>query len=77
VDDLPAVRWHIISCPDWAALYREHPERALSAEDEYARWTREDREEERAVSKVQAMADTDARKAESVQRFKIPDPLED
>lgn len=77
VDDLPWVRRHIITCDDWARLYQADSTRALSAEDEYERWVNEDREEERAVHKVQAMADTDARKAKSVQRFNLPDPLED
>ena len=75
--DLLAIREHILSCAKWAALYRSDPVCALSAEDEHARWVREDRDTEREARRAQAMADTDDRKAKSVQRFKVADPLED
>lgn len=75
--DLPAIRRHIISCPKWAVLYQHNPARALSPEDEHERWVRDDRDEEREARRVQAMADTDDRKAKSVQRFNVGDPLED
>jgi hypothetical protein len=77
VQDLSASRWHITQCPDWAALYRDNHDRALLPAAEYERWTREDRDSERADRKLRAMADTDARRDEYVQRFKRPDPLED
>ena len=75
--DLSATRRHIVSCSKWAALYQRDPAHALSPEDEYERWVREDRDGERETRRTQAMADTDDRKAQSVQRFKVRDPLED
>lgn len=77
VDDLPRTRQHIVSCPDWAALYQRASAQALTPEDEFDRWVRDERDGERAAVRVQAMADTDDRKALSVARFKVPDPLED
>lgn len=75
--DLKKVSWHVLACLKWAQLYRENPAAALSPAQEYARWYREERAVERAADLGRRIADTQARRKQSVDRFKVPDPLGD
>jgi hypothetical protein len=68
---------HLVSCAKWAALYRADPAAALGAAEEFARWRDEDRLDERKADLSRRVADTEARRAASVARFRVPDPLED
>jgi hypothetical protein len=77
-DDLPAVRWHILSCPRWAALYSD-PELAAALLDpaaEFVRWDSEDRPREHAADLARRVADTQASRRASVGRFRGADILE-
>lgn len=74
---LKPISAHVITCADWAALYRENPGAALSAAEEFARWSREERQAEHAAGLALRIADTEGRRALSVARFKVKDPLED
>jgi hypothetical protein len=67
----------VLSCPDWAALYRSKPEAALGPAEEYARWCREERAGEHQEDLQRRIADTQGQRAASVARFKVRDPLED
>lgn len=75
--EVKAVRWHVISCLDWAALYQHDPLAALSPEEEQARWLREDKDGEKLAHREATVADTDARRAAMASRFRTRDPLED
>jgi hypothetical protein len=74
---LKRIGWHVLTCPKWAALYRADPDAALLPTQEYARWVREERGEERAADLARRISDTQGRRAASVARFKKADPLED
>lgn len=76
-DELKKVSWHVMSCPDWAALYRKDPAAALMPAEEYARWYREERTAEHQAGLADRIADTQQRRAASVSRFKVKDPLGD
>jgi hypothetical protein len=68
---------HMITCPEFARLVQKNPERALPPEQEYARWRREDRDDEREGARSVKVADTDARRASMADRFRTRDILED
>jgi ferric-dicitrate binding protein FerR (iron transport regulator) len=74
---LKAVEWHILSCPSWAKLYQQDPDRALDPAAEFARWASEDREHEHAADLAQRVADTVASRAASRKRFATVDLLGD
>lgn len=71
-----AIDWHVIRCPDFARLYRQDRARAIAPALEYARWRREDAVAEHADDLAGRVADTLSRRAASVSRFEVPDPLE-
>lgn len=75
--DLKAVEWHVWSCPDWAALARKDPAAALRPAEEYARWRLQDAAAEHAADLAGRVADTVTQRRRSIDRFKVPDPLED
>lgn len=68
---------HLVSCPEYARLYREYPERALSPVAEYQRWLGEEKSAEQATRVAAKVADTDGRRAAMADRFRTRDPLED
>jgi len=68
---------HLLVCSDWAALYRKDPAAVLGAAEEFARWRDEDRKDERRADLQGRVADTEARRAQSIARFRVKDPLED
>lgn len=72
-----AIVIHTVSCPDFAALYREHPDRALLPAREYQRWREQDKAGETAVRVAAKISDTDARRAAMADRFRTRDILED
>jgi len=74
---LNLISWHLTVCPDWAALYRKDPAAVLGAAEEFARWRDEDRKDERRADLRERVADTEAKRAASIARFRVKDPLED
>lgn len=68
---------HVLGCRDYADLYRERPERALTPAEEYRRWRRDEHAAEHAADLAGRVADTQERRARSVSRFEVPDFLED
>jgi hypothetical protein len=68
---------HILSCPDWSALYRKDPAAVLGPEQEYERWLRDDAQEEKAADLAGRVADTLDRRAAMHDRFRTVDILED
>jgi hypothetical protein len=66
-----------MTCPKWAALYRSDPAAALMPAEEHARWAREERDGEHQADLQRRVSDTQDRRAASVARFKVKDPLED
>lgn len=49
---------HVLTCPDFLRLFREHPERCLHPADEYARYKREeDTSEARAGRRERRLSD--------------------
>jgi hypothetical protein len=75
--ELKRVTLHVMTCARWAALYRGNPAAALGPAEELERWTREDRGGERAADLARRVSDTQGRRAASVARFTVRDPLED
>jgi hypothetical protein len=71
-----ALDWHVLKCEKFAELYRADPARALTPAQEYARWRREEARAEHAQDLAGRVADTQDRRARSVARFEVPDPLE-
>lgn len=71
-----AVERHVLFCAEFGALYRADRDRALPAAQEYARWRREEARAEHADDLADRVADTQVRRARSVSRFEVPDPLE-
>jgi hypothetical protein len=74
---LKAVEQHVMSCAEWAALYRADPDAALAPAQEQERWAREERAGEHRADLDRRVADTQGRRAASVARFSKADPLED
>ena len=72
-----AVSFHLLGCPDWAALYVKDRAAALGAAEEYARWLAADAPAEHAAGLAQRVADTQHRRRASIERFRVADPLED
>lgn len=68
---------HVMMCGKWAALYRADPASALMPAQEHARWVREERDGEHRADLERRVSDTQGRRAASVARFKVRDPLED
>jgi hypothetical protein len=75
--ELKPIVLHVIMCADWAALYQKDPAAALGAAEEYQRWRRDDRPAEHEADLKLRIADTQGRRAASVARFQVKDPLED
>lgn len=75
--ELKDIAWHVLSCPQWAALYRKDPAAALQPAEEYARWRAEEAADEHAADLAGRVADTVSQRQRSVSRFKVGDPLED
>jgi hypothetical protein len=71
------IRSHVMSCSDYAQLYREHPEQALDPEAEYARWAAGPRAAEQAAAREQAIASAEARRAAQAARFRSREIQED
>lgn len=69
---------HARYCPEYRELYRSAPERALSPEEEYARWQdSEERQERREQRREAAIAEADRRRDVHRRRWATPpDPLE-
>lgn len=78
-DKNPAdTREHVRYCVDYARLYAGHPERALEPEQEFERWVREQRDQDRAGRKEAAIGEADRRREEQRRRWETPrDILED
>jgi hypothetical protein len=74
--ELKAVEWHVLSCPDWARLYRDDPLSALPPGAEFERWRRDERDGERAEDLSARVADTVARRQVMADRFTRRDFLE-
>jgi hypothetical protein len=72
-----AIDKHILSCPSWAELYRQFPEKALGAEQEHRRWSEEDRAADHQDRIAVLRAETDGRRASMATRFRRVDPLEE
>jgi hypothetical protein len=66
-----------MTCEKWAALYRENPAAALAPAQEHERWAREERPAEQTADLSRRVSDTQVRRAASVARFTVKDPLED
>jgi hypothetical protein len=75
--ELKTVGVHVIKCAKWAELYRKDPAAALSPKDEYERWRDSERAAEHRADLEDRIADTQRRRAASVARFQVLDPLED
>lgn len=45
---------HVLECPEYKALYKSDPDRALSPREEHKRWLREDGKLQDKVAKVEA-----------------------
>jgi hypothetical protein len=75
--EVKAADWHVLSCGDYADLYRKDPAAALAPAAEYLRWRESERAAERAADLAQRVGDTKQQRAESVARFARRDPLED
>lgn len=75
--ELKRIAWHVTLCPKWAQLYRDDPAAVLDPAAEYERWHREERGAERRADLERRIADTQASRAASVDRFRVRDPLED
>lgn len=70
--DVPAVREHVRYCPGYQRLHAEHPERALEPEQEFARYVREQRADDRAGRREAVIAEADRRRAEQASRWRTP-----
>lgn len=68
---------HIRYCPDYAALFARDPAAALDPVSEYQRWAAEDRADERAAHREDAIATADVRRDEQRSTLSAPDILED
>lgn len=70
------VQLHVLTCPDYLALYRESPERCLDPEKEQARHRDEDTVEARAALRDQRLrvrfAEIDTVYQRQAQRWKTP-----
>jgi hypothetical protein len=75
-DGRKKVDQHVLRCADYARLYREEPDRALTPAQEYLRWRRDEYAAEHAADLAGRVADTQDRRARSVSRFEVPDLLE-
>jgi len=71
------VDWHVLTCPDYAELYRRDPAAALAPGPEYVRWREQDKAAEHAADLARRVADTVDQRRGSVSRFRPADPLED
>jgi hypothetical protein len=74
---LKPMDWHTAQCDAWAAAFRANPAGALDAGPEYARWSAEDRDGERAADLRLRVDDTVRRRAESENWFRGGDILGD
>ena len=75
--ELKAVNWHVLFCPQWAALARKDPSAALPPGEEYVRWRANEAAAEHAADLAGRVADTVTQRRRSIDRFKVADPLED
>jgi hypothetical protein len=48
---------HVLECPEYKALYKADPDRALSPREEYQRWLREDGKLQDKMVRVQARSE--------------------
>lgn len=82
-DSSTKVRLHIMTCPDYLALYLSEPDRCLDPEAEHHRYRTEDntseaRADRRDLKLQQRFAEMDRRQSTQVDRWKRPkDLLED
>lgn len=82
VDSLRKVSLHIVSCPDYLALYEQHPERALEPEAEYSRFRTEDttpeaRAQQRGARLEVRFAEINRQQAASATRWSKPPDILD
>jgi hypothetical protein len=75
--ELKKIDYHVMQCTAWAKLYLTSPAAALRPAEEYARWHREERTAEHQAGLAVRIADTQERRAASVSRFEVKDPLGD
>jgi hypothetical protein len=68
---------HILTCPDWQALYAADRSRALSPEAEYRRWQDGGRTADRAERLLAVTSDVEGRRTAAALRFRPPDILDD
>jgi hypothetical protein len=66
------VREHTRYCREYAALYAEHPDRALEPEVEFVRWVIEQRADERAGRREEIIAEAGRRRAAQEDRWQTP-----
>jgi hypothetical protein len=74
---LKAVNAHIVTCSQWAVLYKQDREAVLEPADELVRWEQQDKDGERAARVQERITQTDERRAVMMDRFTARDPLED
>jgi hypothetical protein len=72
-----AVAGHAVRCPEFAALHRLDPARALPPAAEHQRWLAEERPGQKAAQHDAKVADTESRRAQMAERFRTRDFLED
>jgi len=68
------IKAHVTTCPDFLALFKTDPSKALPPEAEYTRWKEEDNtEEQRAIEKDKRLqvrfADMDRRRENQKERW--------
>jgi hypothetical protein len=68
---------HTVSCPDYARLYRDHPERALLPAAEQARWLEQDKTAETASRVAAKTAAGNDQRSAMADRFRTRDLLEE
>jgi hypothetical protein len=72
------IKKHVQKCPDFLALYRTDPARALDPEAEYRRWVAEDRRDEAAQRRRAVIEEAESSRAQRASRFATPpDVLEE
>ncbi len=72
------VKLHVLDCPDFLELFRQHPQRCLDPQDEYLRYkTEDDTSEARAGRRDerlrQRFAEQDERQSREDRRW-LPEP---
>lgn len=72
-----AILTHTATCEKYAALFREHPERALDPQAEHKRYLAEDRGAEKETALADRVARTQSARSAMAERFRTRDLLEE